>query len=431
MRQSVWTTVACLAVILSTAPLYASDIIYQEDFESGLGGFTIDNTFGNGNGLWRLTTYCAELPGHSPVTALGYSDDAAECTYNNGLTNQGGATSPVIDLPGYSGGTSFQLAMKYFLGTENNPAQYDKATIEISENGDPFVVIAHNDDSAAPITLNDGADVWLELTADLSAYAGSSIQLRFGFNTEDEQDNDHPGFYVDDITISVSVEPAYHEDFESGLGGFTFDNASGAGNGLWHFSNYCQSVDPGHSVTTALAYADNASCTYIEDVISQGTAVSPPIDLTAYQNGTAQLVLNYFLETEVWPGQADIATVEISQNGGPFNVIAINDPGAAPVTLSDPSGGWLELTADLSVYAGSSIQLRFGFSTEDNAFNNFSGFYVDDITILACPFKLGGDINGDCRVDLLDVAALAQNWLVDCTQNPLNPGCVPANPMIP
>ncbi len=431
MRQSVWTIISSLTVILSAAPLYASDIIYQEDFESGLGGFTLDNDFGNGNGLWRLTTDCAELPGHSPVTALGYSDDATECTYNNGVANQGVATSPAIDLSGFPNGTSVQLALKYFLWTENSPTQYDKAGIEISENGAPFIVFAHNDSSVAPVTLNDGADVWLELTADLTAFVGSSIQLRFSFNTEDEEENDHPGFYVDDITISVSVEPVYHEDFESGLGGFTIDNASWAGNGLWHLSTACQSSEPGHSAVATLAYADDASCTYLEDVRSQGTAVSPVIDLSAYQNGTAQLVLNYFLETEVWPGQADIATVEISQDGGPFNTIAVNDPGAAPVTLTDGDGVWLELTADLSDYAGSSIQLQFGFDTVDASLNIDPGFYVDDITVLACPFRLAGDINGDCRVDLLDVAALSQSWLVDCTQNPLNPGCIPANPMIP
>ena len=137
MKQSLWTITASLAVILSAAcPLYASDVIYQEDFESGLGGYTIDNDFGNGNGLWRLTTYCAELPGHSPVTALGYSDHATECTYDNGLANQGVATSPPIDLSGYPNGVSFTLSMKYFLWTEGNPDQFDKAGIEVSVNGD-------------------------------------------------------------------------------------------------------------------------------------------------------------------------------------------------------------------------------------------------------------------------------------------------------
>ena len=42
-----------------------------------------------------------------------------------------------------------------------------------------------------------------------------------------------------------------------------------------------------------------------------------------------------------------------------------------------------------------------------------------------CSFVLAGDMNDDCRFDLSDVALMAQNWLLDCNQNPSNPACVP------
>jgi N-acetylneuraminic acid mutarotase len=42
-----------------------------------------------------------------------------------------------------------------------------------------------------------------------------------------------------------------------------------------------------------------------------------------------------------------------------------------------------------------------------------------------CRYDLVGDINGDCRVDWLDIVLVAQNWLVDCSHTPQDPACVP------
>ncbi len=43
---------------------------------------------------------------------------------------------------------------------------------------------------------------------------------------------------------------------------------------------------------------------------------------------------------------------------------------------------------------------------------------------LVCPNPPPGDINGDCRVDLVDFATLAGNWLLDCTLTPADPECL-------
>ena len=42
-----------------------------------------------------------------------------------------------------------------------------------------------------------------------------------------------------------------------------------------------------------------------------------------------------------------------------------------------------------------------------------------------CQCNLAGDLNNDCRVDLADFAIMANNWLVDCYEDPDNPACVP------
>ena len=42
-----------------------------------------------------------------------------------------------------------------------------------------------------------------------------------------------------------------------------------------------------------------------------------------------------------------------------------------------------------------------------------------------CLYRLAGDLNDDCRVDFLDDAIIAENWLIDCNLDPDNPACIP------
>ena len=44
---------------------------------------------------------------------------------------------------------------------------------------------------------------------------------------------------------------------------------------------------------------------------------------------------------------------------------------------------------------------------------------------LVCPYMLLGDVNHDCKVNWLDIAIAAMNWLTDCTMNPGDPACIP------
>jgi hypothetical protein len=44
---------------------------------------------------------------------------------------------------------------------------------------------------------------------------------------------------------------------------------------------------------------------------------------------------------------------------------------------------------------------------------------------LMCPYMLLGDANHDCKVNWLDIAIAAMNWLTDCTLTPGDPACIP------
>ena len=44
---------------------------------------------------------------------------------------------------------------------------------------------------------------------------------------------------------------------------------------------------------------------------------------------------------------------------------------------------------------------------------------------IICHYKLAGDINGDCKINIADFAIMAQGWLVDCDATPGDPLCIP------
>ena len=49
---------------------------------------------------------------------------------------------------------------------------------------------------------------------------------------------------------------------------------------------------------------------------------------------------------------------------------------------------------------------------------------VSDQPLSICGYRLYGDVNGDCKYDLLDFALSVSNWLTDCFLDPLDPGCI-------
>ena len=42
----------------------------------------------------------------------------------------------------------------------------------------------------------------------------------------------------------------------------------------------------------------------------------------------------------------------------------------------------------------------------------------------SCTLEVIGDLNEDCRVNFVDMAVMAQNWLIDCNLTPENPACL-------
>lgn len=241
-----------------------------------------------------------------------------------------------------------------------------------------------------------------------------------------------PDYVEEDFSLygvcSDEPDPEYitlfETDFENGLDGFTLDNTFGDGNGLWHLTDLCHAVDPGHSAVTALWYGQDSSCTYNNGLANQGVVLSPVIHIGGAQ-APVQLVFNYLLGTEGAPDSWDRASVEMSVDGGPFTLIAHNNQGEGVYHLVESSSAWAAAAINLGDLVGADVQFRFGFVTVDNISNNFPGFYVDDFEVrgAGCSIDVVGDLNGDCIVNMLDLALLASNWMVDCLSDPGHPAC--------
>ncbi|MFZ5893603.1 MAG: hypothetical protein ACOY0T_21250 [Myxococcota bacterium] len=187
-------------------------------------------------------------------------------------------------------------------------------------------------------------------------------------------------------------------------------------NGLWHRSDTCASALVGHSATHTLHYGNPTTCTY-NGMRSEGFVTSPIISLT--DASFASIEFEYFLGTE-GGGFYDQASVEISVNGGPFQVVSGNftqliqpDPDEPPehrtrpdarpagrFALVENSGAWQHASQDIShLLVGLSqaqIQLRFHFNTVDGVLNDFAGFYVDDVRVLGAIAPVPCGSAADC-----------------------------------
>jgi len=102
--------------------------------------------------------------------------------------------------------------------------------------------------------------------------------------------------------------------------------------------------------------------------------------------------------------------------------------------ISDTQGGFTG-TLSNNDYLGCSVTSP-GDIDGDGAADIVAGAYEDDdggygtgavwvMFLYACPYELAGDMNCDCRVDFLDFAMIADNWLIDCELTPDEPACIP------
>ena len=239
--------------------------VYLETFASGLGGFTIDNTAGSGNGLWTISTACdSTVPGHSVPENLFYGVEAT-CDYDTGVPNGGTVTSPEIGVV-----DAAELAFNYLIETEGDSI-YDLATVSVSIDSGPFQPVAQNSFTFG-VVLADPSGGFQAAAIDLTSLlpgGSSTVRVRFQFETLDDFANQFAGVYVDDVAISTSpaiafTDPGGDPDADS------IDNATELALG----------TDPFNADTDNDGYCDGAT--------SAGGACLPGDNCPTVANGVGQ-----------------------------------------------------------------------------------------------------------------------------------------------
>jgi hypothetical protein len=189
-----------VSVVGDATPMLSDEVVLSEDFASGLGGFVIDNDYERGGGLWHISTGRSQdgNPNHTPPNSLYYGKNENSTGGGNidtGSPSSGAVESPSMDLPM---SPNITLSFQYLSDRGNGqPSRDDVGQVDV-DDGSGFVTILSTEDGS--LTGNTEGQ-WRTATADLTAFAGSSIKLRFAFDTGNSVARNDEGWYVDDISI--------------------------------------------------------------------------------------------------------------------------------------------------------------------------------------------------------------------------------------
>jgi hypothetical protein len=182
------------------------------------------------------------------------------------------------------------------------------------------------------------------------------------------------------IKINQSVKTGstiyFYDNMESGLNGWT--SVAYSGHNLWH-----QTTSNSSSNQTSWWNGIEEQGFYVNGQRIDNALISPAINLVSAVAPIQLLFTESFVTERGW----DYCMVDVSVDGGVNWTHLRGSYGTAP---SGNTEGWIISSLDLSAYAGSAINLRFYFDTGDSLYNEFPGWFVDDVII----FDQGGMITG-------------------------------------
>lgn len=318
-------------------PVGGDVTFFSETFADGQGDFTIDDVQepAGGGYVW------------SHDSSFGYMK--ASCFIGGqDLAAESWLISPAIDLTKATEATlSFSHCANFFDG-----AVADALSVQVREQGGQWTKL---DVSAWPAGNNWD---WVDATADLSAYVGKTIEIAFVYTS---QDGDAGTWEVKNVSVEGQGEAGeqpeppveegviFSETFAADQGDFTIDNVT-----MPEELSYVWNNDDRYSCIKASAYVNNTN------YAAESWLISPEIDLTAQ---TGKVTLTFEQACNFFKGTlADAISVQVREKDGQWTKL--------DVTGWPESDSWtfVDATADLSAYAGKTIQIAFVYtSTADVA----------------------------------------------------------------
>jgi hypothetical protein len=193
------------------APGCCTSDLLATSFENGdAAGFELDPPV-DGVG-WTVTSAAKAAIGGWAL----YYGNPDTLDYDTGWdSNSGAALSPVVALPvGYGASLGFQV----YMDTESD-WEYDQLRVSWVSEAGTWTVWDKGD--------LDDFEAWVPVEVDLSAFAGTSGQVRFSFDTVDNLTNGTLGVLVDELAIRSSCAPV------------TCGTDSDCDDGLWFTNQSC------------------------------------------------------------------------------------------------------------------------------------------------------------------------------------------------
>jgi subtilisin-like proprotein convertase family protein len=196
-----WSITICEPPPPPTCPLgYNPVTVYSSDFEADDGGFTHSGV----QDEWERG-----LPTFAPITTCNSGSNCwvtdLDARYNAN-SNQD-LLSPAINLVGLSGPVILRWAQKYQIESAN----YDGASIDVQQVGgaNPTRLWTWLDATMTstvgnPVTTIQQSAGWGQRWADISSYAGQSIEARFNLNSDSTVQL--AGLAIDDVSVTACQE---------------------------------------------------------------------------------------------------------------------------------------------------------------------------------------------------------------------------------
>jgi hypothetical protein len=206
----------------------------------------------------------------------------------------------------------------------------------------------------------------------------------FALKVRDEMGNESAPSDVASATTTPAAT-LFGDQMEGGTNGWT-------ASGLWH-----QSALRSYSPTTSWYYGDETTRTYDTGAANAGALTSPVINLKRASHPV--LIYREWRQVEdVGAVFGDTAVVQVGTGPNQWQTVSASqfstaiDPtnwqySAAAlgwnIPVQSPFGTpqWVSRAVDLSACVGKTVQLRFAFSTGNAAFNDYEGWYVDDVNV--------------------------------------------------
>jgi hypothetical protein len=393
-------------------------------------GFSVNPVFGPGSTVLTVGNTGAAIPGSYAMTLTGAYTGGSQNTPLQLIVSN--AAPGAVTLTAPANGANGVAATPTF--TWNAVAQAASYSIEVATSPSFATVVA----SASGLTttsftpasaLNTSTTyfwrVWAENACGTGAYSAV-----YSFSTVAAPGDCGPGLQPTTVLT---------EGFEGGANGWTL--GSGSTSNTWAL--WTTNV---HSGT--YAYHANGSST-----VSDQRLVSPPI---AVPSGQSPVTLKFWnrqvLESRTG-GCYDAGILEVSTNGGTswtqITTGLLTDPYNGAIASGNPLAGlngwcgdpqdWLNSIVDINAYSGQTVQFRFRVGTDTSV--GREGWTIDDVVVQSCqticPYNVNGiggvdivdvqlvagafgtntpayDFDIDGSVDVDDIMAVAQRWIVGC-----------------